>query len=177
MCPRGHRSIRRDMADHASDAFRDALLSRRAEAVERRDAETKIIREIDALLASTAAVAPKAPPAPKAKKPATKKPAKKAPAHEPPKGFGTKPGGIPAKVLAILKERAGTPTQAAEIVDMIAANTTPVPTGPARHRLDTQVRNALSNAYQDSSSGVVSVSYGYYCFGEPVLPKKEGSPP
>lgn len=75
--------------------------------------------------------------------------------------------GYPAKLLAILKRTPGEPVRARDAIEEIAAELGIKSGTKERKVLDISTRNSLSILYQDPSSGVEKVSFGFYRWNEP----------
>jgi hypothetical protein len=130
-----------------------------------------LVAEIDAALAKLAELAGEPVEAPAelvidlSDAPPPVKPAKKA--KTPKASAGKYQAGYAAQLLAILKRTPGEPVRARDAIEEIAAEAGVESGTKERKVLDTSARNSLSVLYQDPSSGVEKVSFGFYRWKEP----------
>jgi hypothetical protein len=151
-----------------------ALLKRRAGALVKITEGEKakaLVAEIDAALAKLAELAGEPVEAPAtpatlvidlSDAPPPVKSAKKAKATA-----GKYQAGYAAQLLAILKRTPGEPVRARDAIEEIAAEAGVTSGTKERKVLDVSARNSLSVLYQDPSSGVEKVSFGFYRWKEP----------
>ncbi len=152
-----------NLTNHVED-----LRRRRAQAVERRDAEDKTIRDIDEVFARIEQLAQGGEPAPatpaSGPAPPTQKPVRRAKAEVGRKGLGVREDGNPAKTLRVLRDNPGRSLKCAQIIDVIE----PGVTGKRRKKLDELVRSTLTKAIRDPETGVKNVAYGRYQWDDPT---------